>query len=110
MANSRPFMDWLREQRGGHTHDELSDALQELVAAVTSEGKAGTLVFTIKVAPAGKSDALEVTDRIVVKGPPQTRSASLWFPTPENNLIREDPKQMTLELREIPAGVHKALA
>jgi hypothetical protein len=38
MANSRPFLDFLREQRNGVLHDELSDALQECVAAVMTEG------------------------------------------------------------------------
>lgn len=35
MANSRPFLDFLREHRGGVTHDELSDALQALTAAAS---------------------------------------------------------------------------
>lgn len=43
MANSRPFMDFLREHRSGVTHDELSDALQSLVADVTAEGKGGNV-------------------------------------------------------------------
>ena len=37
MANSRPFADLMREHRNGVTHDELSDALQELVAAVMED-------------------------------------------------------------------------
>lgn len=32
--SARPFTDFLRDQRNGKTHSELSDALQELVAAV----------------------------------------------------------------------------
>lgn len=110
MANSRPFHDFLREHRGGVTHDELSDALQTLVAAVGEEGKGGTLTLTISIKPAGNSDALEVTDRIVIKPPKQTRSASLFFVSPEGNLIREDPKQTTMELRPIPATAHKGVA
>lgn len=57
----RPFMDFLREHRSGSTHDELSDALNALVAAVTEEGKAGKLTLTIAIKPAGRdSGALEV--------------------------------------------------
>jgi hypothetical protein len=110
MANSRPFLDFLREHRGGVTHDELSDALQELVAAVTAEGKGGTLTFKIKVKPAGKSGALEVTDEVKVTAPAQTRSASIFYASPENNLIREDPKQIKLDLRQIPTVPQVGLA
>ena len=30
----RPFADWLREQQSGRTHDELTEALAALAAAV----------------------------------------------------------------------------
>lgn len=111
MSTSRPFMDFLRDHRHGVTHDELSDALQALVADVTAEGKGGTLTLTISVKPAeGKDGALIVTDAIKIKPPPQTRSASIFYATPENNLQREDPKQHKLELREIPATAHKGVA
>ena len=39
----RPFTDLLREHRSGLTHDELSDALRDLVAAVF--GKPQTIVI-----------------------------------------------------------------
>lgn len=37
--NARPFLDLLREHRNGLTHDELTDALNELVEAVAAERK-----------------------------------------------------------------------
>ena len=119
MANSRAFHDFLREHRQGVTHDELSDALQELVAAVSDAEKPGTLTFTITIKPT-KSGALEVSDSIKTKLPKLPKSSSLFFVSPENNLIREDPKQHRLNLQEInvhmearpiaPASAAKALA
>ena len=50
---ARPFADWLREQRGGASHSELTDALAALIEAVAETGKAGTLTYKVKVAPAG---------------------------------------------------------
>jgi hypothetical protein len=36
---------------------------------------------------------------------------SIFFATPENNLTRIDPRQTTMELREIgPAQAHKGIA
>ena len=111
MANSRPFLDFLREHRNGVTHDELSDALQELVAAVTAEGKVGKLTLTISVKPLGKSDGLEVAADVKVAAPKPTAGVSIFFPTPENNLVRSDPRQQALELREItPATAHRGIA
>ena len=111
MSTARPFHDFLREHRGGVSHNELSDSLQELVAAVTAEGKGGTLTFKITVKPAGKSGGLEVSDDIKVAAPRPTKSASIFFASPENNLVRQDPRQTTMELREIgPATMHKGVA
>lgn len=110
MSNSRPFPDFLREHRGGLTHDELGDKLQELVAAVTAEGKGGSLTLTIKVSPSA-TGALDVSDEIKLVLPKETRSHSLFFATPDNNLVREDPRQTKMELRSItPATAHRGIA
>ena len=111
MSNARPFMDFLREHRGGATHDELSDALQALVAAVTEEGKTGKLTLTLTMKPIGKNDGLEVSLEHKLNPPKVTPGTSIFFPTPENNLVRQDPRQQALELREIaPASAARALA
>jgi len=111
MSNSRPFYDFLREHRNGATQDELADALQELVAAVTSENKAGRLTLTVSIKPAGNSGALEVGSEVKIFPPKQTPGVSIFFATPENNLTRIDPRQTTMELREIgPAQAHKGIA
>ena len=110
MANSRPFMDFLREHRNGVTHDELSDKLQELVAAVIEEGKAGTLTLTVSIKPVGKADGLEVGADVKVKPPKTAPGVSIFFASPENNLVRQDPRQATMELREVAPSVPRALA
>lgn len=99
---SRPFLDFLREHRNGATHDELSDALQELVAAVASERRAGKLTFTLTVKPNGAGEgALLVSDDIKLAAPRPVKSASIFFVSPENNLVRHDPRQAALPLRDI---------
>ncbi len=111
MANSRPFMDFLREHRNGSTHDELSDKLQELVAAVTEEGRGGTLTLTISMKPMGKNDGLEVAADVKIKEPKPKAGVSIFFASPENNLVRQDPRQATMELREVgPVSAARSLA
>lgn len=108
---ARPFHDFLREHRNGLTHDELADALNELVAAVNEEGRAGTLTFIVSIKPMGKSDGLEVSADIKVKPPKKTPGVSIFFSTPDNNLVRVDPRQQSMELREVaPASASRALA
>lgn len=105
MSNSRPFLDTLRDLRGGNVHDELSDALQEVVAAVSAEGKAGKLTLTISVKPAGAGQgALLVVDDIKIAVPKPTNGGTIFYATPDNNLQREDPKQSRLPLRDVGAG------
>jgi hypothetical protein len=100
----RPFADWLREQSGGKSHDELSEALHDLVARVRDTGKAGSLQFTIKVATMkGDHDVLVLSDEIKLRLPEHDRKASLFYADQHGNLSRTDPNQLTFEgLREVP--------
>jgi hypothetical protein len=102
MSNARPFLDFLREHRGGATHDDLSEKLQELVANVTAEGKPGKLTFVLTLKPAGTRDgALTVMDEVKLTLPKETKSGSIFFASEDNNLVREDPKQRRLPLQEL---------
>lgn len=101
----RPFADWLRDQAHGTSHEELSEALRDLVAKVKDTGKKGTLTYTVTVETLPKSDggAMVVTDEIRLKLPEFPREASLFFADPNNNLVRNDPRQLAFEsLREVP--------
>jgi len=101
----RPFADWLREQSKGHTHEELSEGLHDLIARVQDTGKKGVLQLTVTVAPVkgNETGALVVSDVIKLKLPEHERAASLFFPDKNGNLSRSDPNQLTFDsLREVP--------
>ena len=91
---NRPFDHTLREIRFGECLDELTAELGKLVAAVSNTGKAGSLTLTIKMKPVGA--AIEITDDIKDKVPALSKGTSLFFATPENNLVRNDPRQPDL--------------
>ncbi len=100
----RPFADWLREQSGGDTHEELGEGLHDLIARVRDTGKGGTLQLTVSVKPL-KDDlnVLIVTDEIKLKLPEHDRKGSMFYADDDNNLVRSDPRQMTFDsLREVP--------
>jgi hypothetical protein len=103
----RPFATWLLEQSGGKTHEELSEALYDLVARVRDTGKKGSVSLTVNVAPLkGDIDVLVVADEIKLRLPEHDRKASLFYPDKDGNLTRRDPNQLSFEsLREVPPNV-----
>lgn len=103
----RPFADWLREQAGGKSHDELSEALYDLVQRVRDTCKKGSIVYTISIGPMkGDKDVLVIDDQIKLKLPEHDRKASLFYTDKTGNLTRNDPNQLQFEsLREIDGGL-----
>jgi hypothetical protein len=93
---TRPFTDVLRDMRFGEALDELSEEFNTLVQAVENTGRPGELVLSIKLKPS-TAGAIELTDLIKVKLPAPQKGTSLFFATPEGNLVRNDPRQ-----KEIP--------
>lgn len=92
----RPFTDVIRDMRFGETLEELSEEFNKLVQAVENTGRPGELVISIKLKPS-TAGAIELTDLIKTKLPAPKKGTSLFFATPEGNLVRNDPRQ-----REIP--------
>lgn len=98
-----PFAAWLQDLRGGRAHAELTDALRELVDAVTTHHKDGELVLKLKIKPADAGGAqVMVIDETVVKAPTAARPVSLFYVDLAHNLTRDDPTRLQLPLREVP--------
>lgn len=99
----RPFGEFLTAQRRGRLHNELSDVLAELTAAVVEHGRPGQLALTIKVAPAAKhaENVVTITDKVVVKVPEAERGTAIWFVDGDGGLHRNNPNQQELPLRAI---------
>ncbi len=100
--NARPFFDVARDIRHGHFIDELGDALQSAVASVEETGKVAKVVVEIAIAPASKGQgAVKVADKITLKLPSLPAGETIMFVTPENNLVANDPRQSSLELKSV---------
>lgn len=98
----RPFTDTIREARMGELHDELSEKLNELVKACGDTQKVGTLTLTIKLKPLSNGGAIEMHDEVKLKKPELPKGSSIFFPTVENNLVRNNQTQPELTgLREV---------
>jgi hypothetical protein len=104
VSATKPFGQFLLEQRNGGLHGELSDRLREVVEAVAEHGKVGALVLTVTVKPTGASGQYIVSDAISAKVPEADRGASLFFADDHGNLSRTDPRQPELPLQDISAA------
>lgn len=95
--SKKTFNQTLESLRYGTLHDDLTEAINKLTAAVTSTGKTGSLTLSIKLKPTNNSGQIEVIDDIKLALPKENKGTSIMFATPENNLQREDPRQLNIE-------------
>ena len=102
----KPLSAILMEHRGGGLHNEASEELQKVVAAVKETQKKGSLTITINVEPA-KDDEMSVVlmDALSAKAPRPSTKPSRWFTDEHGNVSRSDPRQPQITgLRDASRG------
>ncbi|AXB41274.1 hypothetical protein [Amycolatopsis albispora] len=96
-AEPRDFAAFLMEHRRGKTHQELSEALRDLVLSVEETRKAGKITYTLTIRPQERTPgAVMVADQIKCSLPEHDRSESIFFATDAGELVRNDPRQTAL--------------
>lgn len=97
---ARPFADILRELGSGTVYEDLTSALGEISAGVMEHRKAGELTLKLKVTPNGEASVFVDAD-IRAKVPEPARARTLFFATSSGSLVRNDPRQESLQLRTV---------
>lgn len=99
--HAKPFADFLTQQK--RAHQEATEGLHEVIAAVAETGKAGSVTITLKVEPDKKADGIfRVTDAVKLVIPKHDRATSIYFRDSTGNLTRNNPNQPELEgLRDV---------
>lgn len=98
----RPFADILRDLGRGAVIDEAAVMLQDLVRAVRGYGKKGSFTLKVEVAPMkGDSEALLVHAKADSRPPSGEAVSAVFFADDHGNLLRDDPRQPQLPLREL---------
>ena len=97
----KPITETLRHVRGGLLITEASEQLAEVVKAVENTGKSGKLIIELQVKKLSRSGALEVIDKVTAKVPAEAPLSTMMYPTPDGNLITEDPRQAKLDLKAV---------
>ena len=106
---SKPINENLRDLRIENEDGDLIPVLDhageefgKLINAVVTNGKAGSITMKIDIKPS-TAGALAVKATVVSKIPKGLPPESLLWPTPEGNLMAEDPRQTKLDLKPVVA-------
>lgn len=106
---TKPIQDNIRNVRIEDENGDLIPVLDaagqefsEVVKAVVQTGKAGKLTMTIDIKPS-TAGALAVKAAVTAKRPKGLPPESLLWPTPEGNLLADDPRQTKLDLKPVAA-------
>lgn len=102
----RTFVDVLREMHGDQI-TELTTGMAELVESVMASGKGGSLTLKVNVKPFGKGEVTSLTIDPVIKvtKPVLPAETTIFFPTKDHMLQRQDPRQPELKGLNKPADV-----
>ena len=82
--------------------DHAGEEFGKLINSVVANGKAGSITMKIDIKPS-TAGALAVKATVVSKIPKGLPPESLLWPTPEGNLMAEDPRQTKLDLKPVAA-------
>lgn len=82
--------------------DHAGEEFSALIKAIVSTGKAGSLSLKIDVKPS-TAGALAVKAGVSTKIPKGLPPESLLWPTPDGNLMEDDPRQNKLDLKPVAA-------
>lgn len=98
----RPFAAIVQEINNGEFADQLARDVLDLVNAVRTQGRKGSLTVKFEVSPRkGNTNAFNLVGRRDLKLPQEEPIESVFFADKLGNLLRDDPRQMALPLREV---------
>ncbi len=104
MSTARSFFDTARNIRRGQFLEDCADELHKVVQAVEETGKPGKLVIELTIKPAAKTTgAAMMADQITAKMPKLPAGETIFFVTPDGNLVPNDPRQAKLDLKAVAA-------
>lgn len=107
---SREFTDVLRDLNGGKFTAELTEQLAELVASAVATGKKASISVKLTLLPGkGASKVITIEHDFTVKSPEFERPADYMFVGPGGSLVRDNPDQQKLDLRDVKAPVREVV-
>lgn len=96
----KPLTDVMGEIEAGRFLDEATEASYNIIAAVMDTRKVGTLKIELTFTPTGKG-TVNVDAALKIKLPEHDRPSTTFFVGKDYSLLRRDPSQPDLPLREV---------
>lgn len=99
----KSFNLFLQDLNDGLTHAGLTADLGELLSAVQSHGRAGSMTLKIKIAPAsrgGDVDKITITAERKLELPKPEQPQDFFWLTDDAEPTRQHPRQHALDLRD----------
>lgn len=105
-ATDKAFLNIISAHKQGSIITAVSAALKQVTAAVQLTRKAGSVTLTMKINPATKGDAstLVFIPKVDMNVPEAEAPGSIFYADADFNLVREDPNQAVLPLKEVAAS------
>lgn len=98
-----PFSDWLTQHAQGDVDVEMTLALAEVVKAVASHGKKGSVTLKVNIDTAGSGGRTVETSCVVeAKAPTADPERSIFWVGDKGSLHRDDPYQQRIPLKRVP--------
>ncbi len=99
-----PFSQQIAHLSKGTLDLELTETLSNLVKAINEHAKKGSITLTLSLKPEvikGEVKMLKISAEVKVSTPQPQRITSHLYPTYEGDLLRLDPDQGQLDLKEV---------
>lgn len=103
-SDQTPFSQQIAHLSRGMLDAELTEELAELIKAIIQHGKKGSITLTLNIKPElaqGEVVNVTVSPDVKTTKPSPERLSSRMYPTYDGDLLRNDPNQGELDLREI---------
>lgn len=97
---NRSFTQTLYQINGGVLLHDFAEKLAELVQAVDITGKPGKITLEINLRKS-TAQTMAASGAVKVTKPKEPLIETLLFPTPEGDLLTENPRQSTLPLQVV---------
>ncbi len=99
---SNSFTSWVAQHRGGDFSHDIWQQIKAAVAATSETQKPSVIVITLKVSalPGG---AYLMDDDTTTKLPKFKSPPAIYYGDADNNLVRENPAQLSMDLKAVPA-------
>lgn len=106
---SNSFATSLADMEFGALIPRLSEELCTIVRAVRQTGRAGGLALGITIKPTGVGQ-VEVITKVTPKHPAPDAGKSIFFTSEHGQLLRRDPRQLTMKAIEDDADAPRRAA